>query len=44
MGRTVAVTGITPRAMDVGDGAARALGVTTERFAEFVARHDWRLR
>lgn len=32
-----------PRAMDVGDEAARALGVTPEPFADFAARQDWRL-
>jgi len=32
-----------PRAMAVGDEAARMLGVTPERFEDFVARHSWTL-
>jgi len=30
-----------PRAMTVGDEAARLLGVTPERFEDFAARHAW---
>lgn len=32
-----------PRAMDVSDEAAGILGVTPERFENFVARHPWTL-